>query len=197
MLDINLVPEQLRKKRKSSSIYVASSSSLPPEATWGLIGGLVVFLILIHVFILWITGTKLVQKKNLDEKWAAMLPEKKTADAFLNEIRSLQNRMSSVEKITKGKRILLAPKLNSISDSLLRGVWLNKISLADGLLTIQGSCFSRSQDEMVDIGNFTSALKENNLFVDHLQQIELGAIQRRKIQLAEVADFTITAKLEK
>ncbi len=195
MIDINLVPENLRKKHKTAVIPTVTFN-LPSEATIGLIGGLVVLLIIVDLSLLTITCKKIAQKKKLDKEWEELLPDKWKAERMSNELRSLQGKKTAMEKITKGQRILWAPKLNTISDSIPQGLWLHRIALEQGVLTIEGSAVSKIADEMMSVGNFTSHLKNQKYFVDRLQNLEVGSIQRRRIGAVEISDFSVIAKFQ-
>ena len=195
MIKINLVPEHLRKKHKTP-VFPTVTFNLPAEATIGLFGGLFVLLFMVHLSLFLITYKKIVQKKRLDRIWEELLPDKQRIDRVSNELRSLQGKKTAIEKITKGQRILWSPKLNAISDSIPKGVWLNKIMLEQGVFTIEGSAVSKLADEMMSVGNFTSNLKVQAQFADHLKNLEVGSIQRRKIDAVEISDFSVTAKFQ-
>ena len=195
MIDINLIPTNLRKKSKTP-LFRGSSFNLPPEAIVGLVGGLIVLLGIIHFLLLGFLGNKIAQKKQLEKSWQEILPQKQKADRLVNEWRALQAKKSDIEKMTMSRRILWAPKLNSMSDSLSRGVWLNRINLDEGVLMIEGSVVSKMADEMGSVGSLTSNLKSQERFVSGLENIEVGPLQRRKIQTTEIADFSITAKVQ-
>mgnify|MGYP001615804926 CR=1 FL=1 len=195
MIDINLIPTNLRKKSKTP-LFRCSIFNLPSEAIVGLVGGLIVLLGIIHFLLLGFIGKKIAQKKQLEKSWQEILPQKQKADRLVNEWRALQAKKSDIEKMTMSRRILWAPKLNSMSDSLSRGVWLNRINLDEGVLMIEGSVVSKMADEMGSVGSLTSNLKSKERFVSGLENIEVGPLQRRKIQTTEIADFSITAKVQ-
>ena len=195
MIDINLVPENLRKKRKSQLLTAAFN--IPQEAIIGLVGGLFVLLLLVHVLFQFIIFIKYAQHSRYKNHWERIAPEKTKADLVVNELRGLQAKIKSIENITSGKRVFWAEKLNDISDGIPRGVWLNKISVEDKVVIIEGSAVSKLQDEMISmVGTFAANLKQQRKFMADLANLEVGSIQRRKSQIAEVADFTITAKLK-
>ena len=95
-----------------------------------------------------------------------------------------------------GERIFWSQKLNEISDSLPRGVWLNKIILSGETLLIQGSAVSKDTTEMVHVHNFTSNLKNLKNFRSYFNDIELELIKTRKVNVTQIADFTIKGSLK-
>ena len=123
------------------------------------------------------------------------MPEKNKADAVIGELRDLQNKINSIEKIKSDKRILWSQKLNDIGDNIPRGVWLNKISINEAVLLIDGSAVSKTRDEMTSVGNFVANLKHTSSFMNGLKNMELGSIQRRQFKSIDMVDFIITAKL--
>ena len=195
MIEINLIPPALRKKRKVAA-FSGFNLSLPPEALVGFVGGLVILLAFIHVLLLGLLWNKVVQKNRMEKSWQDILPQKQRADRLLNEWRRLQSQKSSIEKMTIERRILWAPKLNALSDGIPRGVWLNKAHLEGDILLIEGSVISKVADEMSSVGAFTTNLKIQKQFMSNLKNIEVGPLKRRKIQTAEIADFSITAKVQ-
>jgi Tfp pilus assembly protein PilN len=192
MIDINLVPPHLRKKKKSS---LRATFNMPKETIVGLIGGLLVLLLLVHVILQAFIFIKYAQHKNYQTRWESISPDKEKVDVIINELRSLQAKTKAVYEISYDKRISWAPKLNALSDNIPREVWLTRIFLEDNALLIQGSAVSKVRNEMISVGNFVSNLKEQKNFQEDLATVELGSIQRRNIKAVEVVDFVITAKL--
>lgn len=195
MIEINLVPENLKKK-KAKPASPMLGVNIPPEAVIGLVGGVVVLLIITHVILLYMTCKRLAEKKVLDRQMEGLSPQKIESETVAKELRGLQGKKNAIEQMTKTQKILWAPKLNDISDSIPRGVWLNKVTLDHGILSIEGSSVAKLTDEMMSVSEFTSKLKEHSGFLSQLKSIELGSIQRRKIESLEIADFSITAKYQ-
>ncbi len=195
MININLVPENLRKKR-SRAVNPLAAMNLPMEVMVGLVGGLICLLILTHLGLWFMISQRSVEKKTLDGQMEGLLPYKQQTDAIAKELRILQGKKSAIEKMTSAPKILWAPKLNDISDSMPRGVWLGKISLEQGMFTINGSAVSKGSDEMMGVVDLASKLKDKKEFVKHLKSMEVGPIQRRKIESVEIADFSIMAKFQ-
>jgi len=193
MIEINLAPPHLRKKKKKGLV---SSLNIPREAIIGLIGGLFVLLILVHVVLQVIIFYKYALNKSYQKQWESILPNKEKVDVVMSGLRLFQGQTKSLSAITSGQRILWAPKLNAISDSIPREVWLSRLFFNEKSLLIQGSAVSKVKNEMISIGSFVSNLKKQENFMNGLSGVELGSIQRRKIRSVEVVDFIITSKLK-
>lgn len=192
MIEINLVPPHLRKKKKSS---LGAAFNIPKETIIGLIGGLLVLLLLSHIVLQALIFVRYAQHKSYQKQWESINPDKEKVDVIISELRSLQAKTKALNEITYDKRTLWAPKLNTLSDNIPREVWLTRISLENETLLIQGSAVSKVRNEMVSVGNFVSTIKEQKGFQEDLATMELGSIQRRNIKAVEVVDFVITAKL--
>ena len=193
MIDINLAPENLKKKKKSSTL---SAMNVPQEIVVGLVGGLLALLLFVHIILQGVIFFQFIQHARLNKEWESLKPEKENTDKILTDLRVLQTKIKNVENLTTAKRILWSKKLNDISDSIPREIWLTKVSLEEKILTIEGSAVSKNQDQMVSVGNFTTKLKEQKTFMKDFSSLEVGVMQRRKIQTTEIADFSVTAKLK-
>ncbi|MFA5060375.1 MAG: PilN domain-containing protein [Candidatus Omnitrophota bacterium] len=198
LIDINLLPPDLRKKRgsKTSKDAIGNITNIPKEMVFGLVGGLFFLLVVFNLLLFVVTCFKWVQYSRGNKQWEIIALDKKKVDSVLGEMRSLQSKIASVEKVTTGKRICWAQKLNELSNNIPKGVWLNKISLSEKVLLIDGSSVSKVGEEMISVGNFASNLKNQKTFMNGLKNVEVGSIQRRKVQSIEIADFLITVKLQ-
>jgi len=77
MIEINLLPGRLGKKRRSSH---SEGPKIPKEIIIGLIGGLICLLVIIHlIFLLIIGGTKM-NLSGLERQWSQLQPEKQKVD---------------------------------------------------------------------------------------------------------------------
>jgi len=157
---------------------------------------MLVLLFVIHFLFQLIIFTRFVQLKMAKNHWGKILPDKAKADAVIGELRGLQNKISTIDKLKSERKISWAQKLNDISDNLPRGVWLNKLSLNEKVLLIDGSSVSKTKDEMSAVGNFVSNLKGKQSFMVGLQNLELGSVQRRPLKVLDLVDFVISVKLQ-
>lgn len=195
MININLVPDHLRKNRKSQLIPL-EFLRLPKESVVTLIGGVLVPMFIISSVLLMTIFVKFSLLKKESRHWQAILPGKNKVDAVMADLRDLQSKIGSIERATIKKRILWSRKLNDISNQIPRGVWLNKLSFDNKLLLIDGSVVSKMKDEMVSLGDFVENLKNAEGFVGDLDNIDLGSFQRRQIKAVDIVDFVITVKLK-
>jgi len=194
MIEINLLPERFRKKKKGLAI---SFPQLPREALILFIGGILCLLILIHILLVGVLIIQRVRLSSLNRGWQKIMPAKTQVDGVKEEIAKIENRLRSFDAATDpSKRIIWAKKLNQLSDFLPGGVWLTKLSFLNERFIIEGSAISKKGEEMVMVGKFTSALKDDPVFTRDFKDIELTSINRRLIKSVEVADFVITVILK-
>ncbi len=193
MIEINLVPVELRKKRKNKSLL--RGLNIPRELMIGAGGGVVLFLLGLHLVLLLVNITRLVHYKKLQKQWAQMSPLKEKVDSVATEMRGLQDQLATLDEVTGKSNILWSRKLNILSDTLPRGVWFKKMGFNGDIFSVEGSAISRQGEEMISVHNFTSALKKNKDFLDNFADLKLGSIQTRKLDKIEIADFLITTNL--
>ncbi len=194
MIDINLVPENLRNKQKS---ILELTSQIPMDLIIGILGGVLAFLIIVHILLLGVNVIKIVQYKSLQSHLAKIKQEKEKVDGLITDMRTFQAKTKSIEGITSGKAILWSEKLNIISDSLAKGVWLSKIDLNDDELLIQGRALSRKNEQMINVHTFAANLKANARFLERFEDLDVGSIQLQRVGETEVANFMITCHLKK
>jgi len=195
MIEINLVPQNLRKKKRKS--LSGEGLNIPREAIIGLCGGLVVLLVIIHVLLQLLIFSKYGEHNKLAAEWKEILPQKENVDIVMNKLRALQGKIKSAEEVVGERKILWSQKLNEISNQLAPGVWLSTVAFDGEILFIKGSAVSRGGEEMISVHRFASNLKEKGSFLDDLKDFELGSLQRRSIKDIEIADFSIKVKSEK
>ena len=194
MIDINLVPSHLRKN-KNKTLF-PGGFNIPLEVVIGLGGGLVMLLVIVHIILLVTNISKLTAHGKLKKQWEEIFPAKEKVDLVINELRLLQKKQSAVKKITESEKIVWSQKMNVLSDSLPKGVWLKKIAFNEGVFYVEGSASSKQKREMINVHSFVANLKKEEGFLDDLKDIELGSIQMRKIKKIDIADFLITIRLE-
>ena len=194
MIEINLIPYSLRKNKKGK--LSLKEFNIPLEIVIGLGGGLIVLLVLAHVFLLVINIRNVAQHKEFKEEMEAVSPGKQRVEKVINELRALQSTQKAVGDILPERKISWSQKLNILSDSIPRGVWLKRVNLEGDVLLIEGSAISTDNEAMINVHQFTSTLKSQREFLEHFNDLELGSIQRRKIRQMDIADFMITVRLK-
>ena len=170
--------------------------NIPREVMIGVGGAIVAFLLCVDILVFVIKMAKFIEYHHVKSKWQAVLPDKTTTDTVKIELQDVQKEVKSMKDIMDGQAAMWSQKLNVISDSLSKGIWLRKIALIDRQLFIEGTTVSKEQNEMMNVGSFVSEMKKDPEFMKNFESIEVDNIQRRKNDALEVADFTILAKIK-
>lgn len=191
MIEINLLPKEFKKEKPKIKIPDVTKVFLPVGAV------LMGILIFIHI----ILGSSLMFKKRtharLDREWNDILPEKNDVDMLKKDVKRIEQKVASIDELMV-KRILWSQKLNSLSDSMIPGIWLTKLSLAGAkesggsYLNIEGCAISTYGDETATVGRFISSLKGNKDFFKDFSQIELESMQIKTIKDIEAMNFKIS-----
>ncbi len=199
MIEINLVPEILRKKKRaaSSAVVAGPSSGLPKEAIFGIIGGFVAILVVLSLAIQVFITTRIAARNSLKKQLEEVAAPKKNIDRIMNEMKVLKTRSKTLEDVVGKKQVTIAAKLNEISDHLPRGVWLTKVAMEGKYFIIEGSAVSKTGSEIADIHALAGSLKESKLFMSGLKNLELDMIKARTGETLPIADFTMKAEIAK
>lgn len=185
MIEINLLPEELRKKQQVRLGF-------PKEYNKNIIKTVILIFISIHILIILLIAINSIMLKHLAASFIKIEPQKKQIDEVKGGLQKYKNLEDLFLRLSK-QRIGMAPKLNTISDSLPQGVWLYELSFSKDIWKIQGNCISASSSETAQIGKFLNSLKSND-GGSAFRDLELISIQRKKMGATEVVDFIITSK---
>ncbi len=200
MIEINLLPEELRKKEKIKLDL--------PEVP--------VFKILSTVLIVVISAQILLSTFAVYQK-IEFIRTKKAVEKLINEDReiaarkaetlAMSNDLKEIKAMTE-RKFLWAVLLNALSDSMTKGVWLRSLSVATlaaneptskkkggkvqkrRILNLEGSVIGSGQETAI-IGKFIQQLKESPRFGEWFEDIKLSAINQKKIKDFDVYDFVL------
>ena len=199
MIEINLLPEELRvnaKPKSSQQGTLKNSVGFNQEQLFiYAIPVLLGLFICAHLYLAVATIFKNGQLVSLNRKWAQMQPQKKTFDEFNKEFSTLSENALITQTLT-GKRILWAQKLNKLSLNLPAGVWFNDISMNSQNMIIQGSVISLQKEEVSLINKLLDSLKADTEFAGDFSGFELSSVQKRSIEGYDIADFVLVGGLK-
>ena len=193
MLEINFVPNSLRRKRRPKA--ETQNVGMPKETFIGVTALFIIVLIVVAVLLQVVITTNLAKSQKLKKELDQILPQKINADRYVTQIKDMRAKLAPIEKMMGGRDILWSRKLNEISDNLPRGVWLTRMAMEEDLLLNAGSAVSKNQVEMINVHNFNTALKESDVFMFDFMGIDLEMIKSRSVQGTTIADFTIKVDL--
>lgn len=204
MIEINLLPEELRAKAEKRSF-----ATLPKLPFMPFVKGFVGVIIGLYLLISFFVVVEKIRLRGLLNKWESILPEKKQVDIVKDEIAKINNRVAILNKLM-AERTLWSKKLNEISDSMVPGVWLTKFSIVEKIaetkesekdkgkkpeikkvrcLSLNGSVVAQGGTETAVVGRFIKSLKSNGEFFKDFKDIELGSINRMRFDDSEIVSF--------
>jgi Tfp pilus assembly protein PilN len=187
MIEINLLPEEVRAKNK-----MAEQTGIPPFL---LVIPLVLALLLVaHLVLGVIQGIKSSQLGILNSTWNSLSVKKKEVDEFKSQ-RQFQAKDIGAVQALLNKRTNWAQKMNRMSQVLPGGIWFTELSISQTSFTLRGSVLSLQKDEFAAINVFLEALKNDKAFYDGFTSLELGPLKRKRIGEYEVFDFILNGVL--
>ena len=199
MIEINLLPEELRikTKTKGSERVPEKKGALPNQDKlfiYAIPFALALF-ILVHLYFAVIAISKNTQLISLNRKWLNLEPQKKVLDEFNKEF-SLGSQDAAFSQLLISQRVLWAHKLNKLSLNLPPGVWFSEIALNGKNITIQGSVISLQKEEVSLVNKLLDNLKMDAEFSKDFSSFELSSMQNKVIGGYDIADFVLVGVLK-
>ncbi|MDD5747058.1 MAG: hypothetical protein PHO30_07345 [Candidatus Omnitrophica bacterium] len=202
MIEINLLPEELRVVRKTEP------SQAVPVTLILLVLNAVLFSALLIVTAVNINRSFTLGA--LETRLKGLSGEQLKITAIRQKIANLKSTNALFSPLVSD-RFLWAKKLNRLGDLVIPGVWFRSVSFeksapdvvvpsvksktpapaAKRCLKICVSVISFSHDEMTLVGNFMRNLKTDEEFFKDFQNIELESVVRRQIAAVEIMDCTL------
>lgn len=190
MIEINLLPQELRVKSKRFNIKYIQAKNL-----WYFILSALCVLICIHIYLAMLGLSKSYQFHRLSSKWKNLEPQIRIWEEFKKENLTLSADAKIVQRLIS-QRINWAEKLNKLSIDLPQGIWFNDLSLNQKEFVLKAAVISLEKEEMNLINQFMNNLKNDTTFIKDFNSLELGSVQRRTVGGYEVVDFILQGRLK-
>ena len=190
MIEINLLPEELKAKSKAKKIAMAI------ELKYFLYFIPFVFGILVCIYI-YLIGLNLAKNRQLamlNAKWQKLEPERKASEDFKKQYAFLTEDAQAIGQLTK-QNINWSEKLNKLSLLLPYKIWFNELSISPRDFVLHGSVVSLQKEGMNLITEFIDRLKKDTAFSEDFKSLELGSTQWKSIGGYDIVDFTLTGTL--
>ena len=197
MIEINLVPENLRKKRRGPVVTPGPVTGLPKEALIGTAGGFVALLIVLSLILQGYITMRVFNRNALKKGVDSIAAAKTNVEKVIDEMKQIKGRVKTLEDVVGRRKISVAQKLNELSDNLPRGVWLTKVAMEGKFFIIEGSAASKAKSEINDVHALAANLKASKNFMENFKNLEVNMIKARSVEGLPIADFTIKAELAK
>lgn len=188
MIEINLLPEEMRRQRNP---YFKLDLEIMGKVKF-LAGGIVLGILIFLVVILSIgSSARKRQIVRLIGEEQGIEVKRNQVDLLNKEVSALKTKMSVLDEITK-RRFVWAQKMKDISDMVLPGIWFTRIYTdSDNRLIMEGSVISKKEEAMASVGKFMKDIRENASFFKDFRDIKLESVQRKSINDRDVVDFKI------
>ena len=188
MIEINLLPEELRKKKSEPSFNLNMEAE---RLKFWISGGVVGILILIVMLLLAGSFIRKAQTEGLLAREKNFSSKFSQVDSVNKEIAVLKSKMSVLDQLTK-RKFLWTEKLNQLSDLILPGIWFTHVYTdSENRLIIEGSVVSKSEEAMASVGKFMKNLKDDQQFFKDFKNIKLESVQRKNKEERDMVDFKI------
>ena len=198
MIELNLLPKELRKKKRPS-IDLSEIPVIPVAA--GVVGFLVVF----HFLLILVVAVKGGTLRSLQSTWKDMQPQKKITEQIASETGILEKRIAAVRRIAKPE-LSWTQLLSGINQAMIPGIWLSDLEVkfkgqsynlkqenntpTEILLT--GYSLGKSETATSNVAKFINSLKRNKEFSDYFSDIELENMKSKDFKSQEAMVFKLT-----
>lgn len=189
MIEINLLPEELRKKSQEPVFNLNIGTD---KLKFFAVGGAIVILIVIVMALLSGSFIRKAQITSLLTKEKNFSERLSRIDAVNKEITVLKAKIAVLSPLIN-RKFLWAEKINQLSDLVLPGIWFTHIYTdSENRMIIEGSVISKSEEAMAFVGKFMKNVKDDQRFFKDFKNIKLESVQRKNKEERDVVDFKIS-----
>jgi len=218
MIEINLLPEDIRKKKRSPPNIDASITNVSnmPVINMVIIAAGLMLAIQSVLFIIGVISG--VAFNSMEHKYKNIASKRDETMQLKVKVDAANKKVAAIDELMV-KRFSWEKKLNSLSDSMTPGIWLTELEYdekltgvpksvsadpakkkggkaAEGVLSrclvLSGAASSMGEEGTALIGRFIKSLKDDPVFYSDFSDIELGTIKREKMDDQEIMTFKIT-----
>jgi len=190
MIEINLLPEELKVKTKR-----VGKISIESKYFVYLIPLVSAVLILLHICLAAVGIVKTFQFSQLNNKWKKLQPQRELLNNLKKEYDVVASNAKLIQELNS-RRLNWSEKLNRLSQDLPSGIWFNEILVSRQDFVLKASVVSLQKEEMSLINKFMDSLKNDTCFLIGFNKLELGPVQKKSVGGYDVVDFILTAKLK-
>lgn len=189
MIEINLLPEQLRPKEEDKVTIVLRIILIIMPVFF-------VIIFLIHLYLGGLLLIKTLQYKTMDKQWMQLEPSRQKVIAWLRKY-NVGSQGAEVINNLIAQRLTISDKLEKLVEALPNGVWFNTLTFKGEEFRIQGSVVSLKKEEVVLLNLFLKQLKQDEAFFKDFKNIELGRMSMRMLGGFSIMDFVLEGELKK
>ena len=207
MIELNLLPKKLRRKKRRTTAVQLPNIPVIPIAL-----GLVAFLICTHIILMLLTfHSKAVYKRSV-QTWKEMEPQKNKTEKVITETAELERKINVMKKIEKPD-LDWARLLSGLNLAMMPNVWLatfdlvfpgsksaSKLTDISGppqSLQLTGYGLGNSQEATSTVAKFINSLKDQKDFAEFFREIELNNMRTGVVAGEEVMVFKLECVFRK
>jgi len=225
MIEINLVPEELRKKERAPALG-AAFSGITALSQARLLVIVAAALVMVQAILFAVQFSQRSHLSHLQRKAEEAGRRRSEVDKVKESLETLSGRVPSIDQAISG-RINWTRTLNALSDAMTPGIWLTGLSyderaaevqaaavrspaasrgkgepgqaarMSQAFLTLTGRATSTSGDITASIGKFIKSLKDEKGFSSAFANIAVEDIKGEKFEGQEVMYFKIVCSSRK
>ena len=219
MITLNLIPEELKNRRKS--IEMPDLPLIPIAAT------LITMLVVIQLLLSGLMFVSSRQLSGLEKTRKELAPKKSEFDNIKRKISAAEKKTRAIDALMR-TQLNWARILNELSRSLTQNTWLTEMQYEEQLetgppgsfgsreknigktkkdakpktfkmrtLLLSGAAVGKGEEATAHIARFIRSLKENNAFFQDFDDIELVSIKKSFVAGEEVMDFTLACRFKR
>ena len=203
MIELNLLPEDLRKKKKTRTVQMPEIPVIPIAA------GVIALVTAAHFLLGLLVGYNDNLAKTLKKKWVSMEPQRKMTEVITRNINDLEKRTEAVKNIARPD-LNWTRLLSGLNRAMIPGVWLNGMKITyngkpydinsastdPGELIISGYALGKSEVATAIAARFLNSMKETVDFSGYFREIELKSLRTGSVAGEDVMTFSLTCYFE-
>ena len=130
MIEINLLPEEYRKKDAQLKRMDMAKFNVQNLPLFKIAGAALAVMVAVPVLLFFIGLYARAHLSSMEKQYNQMVPAKKEADALKSGIEMVNKKIKAIDELMV-KRFSWARKLNDLSDSVTPGIWLTELSYSE------------------------------------------------------------------
>ena len=201
MIELNLLPKELRKKKRRQ---------MPNIKPVPIAIGVVAVLVFTHLLLALLVMNNSNLLKTLKSKWEQMAPQRETTERIAKETNELEKRVTAVRMLAK-PQLNWARIMSGLNQAMIPNVWLSDFRLlfngrpyAIGgkdkrptTLVLTGYALGTSEEATSTVARFINSLKRNNDFFMYFDAIELKDMKNTSVAGSESMAFNLLCEFKK
>ena len=201
MIELNLLPKELRHKKKKRP--------MPKIPIIPIFVGVMGVLIVIHLLLILLINNNKGLLVTLNKKWDQMQPQREETGKIAKEINDLEKRLAAVRALAKPDKDW-TEILNGLNQAVITNVWLYSLEMKQKrefvdtgknkavrlFLHLRGYALGKSEQATSLVAKFINSLKKNGDFSDYFDGIELRNMTSLQVSGEEAMMFELSCRFK-